>query len=144
MPDLKFCVCGKIIAKADKYCDKCKSKQSEKNSARNKRYDRYYRDARAKAFYNSTAWRKIISIIRIRNDGLCALCYHNGVASKGTIVHHIVPIKDDWSKRLDTANCILLCADCHSKVHSAYDREQEAREGMQHLLKSIISEKNFS
>lgn len=141
MPDLKFCVCGKIIKKADKYCNKCKSKQSEKNSARNKQYDRYYRDTRAKAFYNSSAWKRLVSIIRIRNNGLCALCYHEGIKSKGTMIHHIVPIKDDWSKRLDTANCIILCPECHGKVHSAYDRSKENRENMQRLLRDIISDK---
>lgn len=141
MPDLKFCTCGKIIKKADKYCEKCKSKQSEKISAKNKHYDKYYRDAKLKAFYNSTAWHRLTAIVRVRDDGLCALHYHNGVASKGTMVHHIIPIKDDWNKRLDTANCILLCSECHAKVHSDYDRCREARESMQRLLKNIVSDK---
>ena len=141
MPNLKFCVCGKIIKKADKYCEKCKSKQLEKKSARNKHYDKYYRDRQSKDFYNSTAWRRLVSVVRIRNGGLCALCYRNGVASKGTMVHHIVPIKDDWSKRLDTANCILLCADCHNRVHSDYDKSKEARESMQRLLYELATKK---
>lgn len=141
MRDLKFCICGKIIEKADKYCDKCKSKQAEKISARNKHYDRYYRDIKSKAFYNSTAWRRLISIVKLRNDGLCALCCHNGFATKGTIVHHIVPIKTNWSRRLDTANCILLCAECHNKVHSEYDKNKDEREKMQKLLEQIVTEK---
>lgn len=141
MRDLKFCVCGKIIAKADKYCNKCKSKQLEKISARNKHYDRYYRDTKSKAFYNSSAWKRLTSIVKIRNNGLCALCYHNGVATKGTIVHHIIPIKDNWNKRLDITNCILLCAECHNKVHCDYDRNKEARESMQGLLKQLTTKK---
>lgn len=139
MRDLKFCVCGKIIAKADKYCDNCKSKQLEKISARNKHYDRYYRDTKSKAFYNSTAWKRLTSIVKIRNNGLCALCYHNGVEAKGSVVHHIVPIRDDWSKRLDTANCIMLCQQCHTKVHNAYDKNKNSKEDMQKLLKNIVA-----
>jgi len=141
MRDLKFCVCGKIIEKADKYCEKCKSKQSEKISARNKHYDRHYRDARSKAFYNSSAWKRLVSIVRIRNDGLCALCYNEGIRSKGAMIHHIVPVKDDWGKRLDTSNCIILCRECHAKVHSAYDKNKKSKEDMQKLLKHIIADK---
>ncbi|MEI3162951.1 MAG: HNH endonuclease [Lachnospirales bacterium] len=143
MRDIKFCVCGKIIEKVDKYCDKCKSKQAEKISARNKCYDKYYRDTKSKAFYNSTAWRRLVSIVRLRNDGLCALCYHNGLVTKGTMVHHIVPLKSDWNKRLDTTNCILLCAECHSKVHSEYDKNKYEREKMQKLLKEIVAGGGF-
>lgn len=139
MRDLKFCVCGKIIEKADKYCEKCKSKQSEKISARNKHYDKYYRDARSKSFYNSPAWKRLTSIVKVRNNGLCAMCYHNEIMTKGTVVHHIVPIKDDWSSRLDPANCITLCQECHNKVHGEYDRNKNSKETMQKALRHLVN-----
>lgn len=142
MPDLKFCICGKIIKKADKYCDKCKSELSEKKSARNKHYDKYCRDYEIKAFYNSTAWRKVASLVKIRSSGLCSLCYHNGDNSKGSMIHHIIPIRDDWSKRLDTSNCIMLCDKCHNKVHSAYNKGKESKDTMQACLKNITKIKN--
>lgn len=140
MPDLKFCSCGKIIKKSDKYCEKCKSKLSEKKSARNKHYDKYYRDRKSKAFYNSAAWKRLTTIVKIRSGGLCAMCYRQGIRSDGALIHHIVPVKDDWSKRLDTANCIMLCPDCHAKVHSAYDKNIKSKEDMQKRLKAIASD----
>lgn len=141
MRDLKFCVCGKIVEKADKYCEKCKSKQLEKISARNKHYDRHYRDARSKAFYNSLAWKRLTSIVKVRTDGLCAMCYHDEIMTKGAIVHHIVPIRDDWSKRLDPANCVMLCQKCHNKVHGEYDRNKNSKETMQKALSHLVNGK---
>jgi 5-methylcytosine-specific restriction endonuclease McrA len=66
------------------------------------------------------------------------LCYHNNVITKGTIVHHIVPIREAWAKRLDPKNCILLCAGCHyAKVHPAYDLGGADKKAMQELLFSL-------
>ncbi|PAE58568.1 HNH endonuclease, partial [Bacillus licheniformis] len=33
------------------------------------------------------------------------------------MVHHIVEVKQDWSKRLDLSNLESLCNACHNKVH---------------------------
>lgn len=137
MPDLKFCICGKIIAKSDKYCDKCKSKISKKNSAKNKQYDKYNRDKRSRAFYNSALWHKLVVFVRIKYNNMCALCYHNNVAAKGEVVHHIKPIKEDWEHRLDSKNCILLCNKCHSEVHAAYDKNLKSKKDMENLLRSL-------
>ncbi len=137
MQDLKFCICGKIIKKADKYCDKCKSKLSKKISERNKYYDEHNRDIRSKTFYNSIVWKKLVSVAKQRDNGVCVLCLSNGVISKGTIVHHIVPIRDDWNKRLAITNCITLCYKCHGLVHYAYDKSKKSKEEMQEYLKSL-------
>jgi 5-methylcytosine-specific restriction endonuclease McrA len=32
-------------------------------------------------------------------------------------VHHIVPIEEDWNKRLNFDNLVLLCPDCHNAEH---------------------------
>ena len=42
----------------------------------------------------------------------CALC-----GQKGTQVHHIIPRSVDKSKIDDIDNLILLCMQCHIKVH---------------------------
>nr|DAM64569.1 MAG TPA: HNH endonuclease [Caudoviricetes sp.] len=142
MQDLKLCVCGKIIKKADKYCDKCKSKQKEKNSARNKAYDKHCRDEKTNAFYHSSAWKKLSSIIKIKSGNTCELCFNNNVIKEGKVVHHIVPIKEAWSKRLSLENCIMLCAECHGAVHSAYNRSTIAKEEMQRQLFKIVNGKD--
>lgn len=43
----------------------------------------------------------------------CALCGH-----KGTQIHHIVYRSEDRSKIDDIDNLILLCVQCHNKIHS--------------------------
>ena len=57
----------------------------------------------------------------------CALC-----GRKGTEVHHIVYRSEDRSKIHDKENMILLCTECHNKVHSNkkywQPRLQEIRE----------------
>ena len=113
--------------KADKYCDKCKSKLSKKISERNKYYDKHNRDIRSKTFYNSIVWKKLVSVAKQRDNGVCVLCLANGMITKGTIVHHIVPVKDDWNKRLVITNCITLCYKCHGLVHYAYDKSKKSK-----------------
>ncbi|AMV60125.1 Hypothetical protein ADU71_0448 [Pediococcus damnosus] len=45
---------------------------------------------------------------------MCEACLKRGVIRKVDIADHIVPIKEDWSKRLDYANLQALCIVCHN------------------------------
>ena len=78
-----------------------------------------------------------MSVAKQRDNGVCVLCLANGMITKGTIVHHIVPVKDDWNKRLVITNCITLCYKCHGLVHYAYDKSKKSKEEMQENLKSL-------
>lgn len=142
MRDLKFCKCGKIIEKADKYCDKCRieeeKKISEQKRHRNKMYDRYSRDKKSNAFYHSGAWVRLVNVIKIRESGLCLRCWSNNIMTAGRIVHHIIPVKDDWNKRLDPLNCVYLCDECHSLVHKEYAKSRQSKERMQRILAKMV------
>lgn len=142
MPDLKFCVCGKIIKKADKYCEKCRKERTKKNTELKKRYDKnydkYIRDEKKNTFYHSGAWAKLTNLIKTRDSGLCLLCWNNNMITRGRITHHIVPLDYNWSKRLDPLNCIYLCDKCHNKVHKEYDKDKQSRELMQQKLKKLV------
>ncbi len=140
MRDFKLCWCGIIIEKADKYCHKCKIEVEKKIIERNKRYDKFFRDSKSTAFYHSTAWGKIVKLVRTRDNELCQLCYADNRITKGRIIHHIVPIKDNWNKRLDPINCICLCDACHTAVHKKYDNSRQDKAHMQQHLKKIISD----
>lgn len=70
-----------------------------------------------KAFYNSPEWKKLRKIKFIDANGLCEQCLKEGKVILGKEVHHKIPIDVDWSKRLDYDNLILLCSDCHNKIH---------------------------
>lgn len=69
-------------------------------------------------FYNSAEWKKLRNQKFFDADGLCELCKEKGIIREGIDVHHLVEISKDWSKRLDYDNLVLLCKDCHNKIHN--------------------------
>ena len=79
-------------------------------------YDRYSRDERSTKFYKSKEWKKIRAYVFGLSHGLCDQCRIRGIITVGNVVHHIIEIKKDWSKRLDIDNLICLCNSCHNKI----------------------------
>lgn len=71
-----------------------------------------------KDFYNTPLWKSIREKKFGDADGLCEKCLKKGIVRVGREVHHIVPIEQDWSKRLDYDNLILLCPSCHQEAHN--------------------------
>ena len=69
------------------------------------------------AFYQSAEWRRLRTLKFSEKNGLCERCLKRGIISKGEEVHHIIPIDEDWDKRLDADNLILLCHRCHNEEH---------------------------
>lgn len=69
-------------------------------------------------FYNSKEWRALRTWKFAEANGLCEDCRENGKIVVGKEVHHLVEISKDWSKRLDPDNLVLLCSDCHNKIHN--------------------------
>ncbi len=88
------------------YCEEHKPKQQ-------KQYDE-----KTRKFYNSTTWRKLRQTVNMKYHGLCAECLEHDDVVKGDVVHHIIEIKQDWEKRFDIDNLILLCHACHAKKHT--------------------------
>lgn len=68
-------------------------------------------------FYNSIKWKSLRSLKFSNANGLCEKCYNKGLIVKGKEVHHIIPIDEDFNKRFDYDNLILLCNDCHNEEH---------------------------
>lgn len=67
-------------------------------------------------FRSTKQWTATSILIRKRDRYLCAACEHMQpprYTTQRLQVHHIVPIKDAWHKRLDPANLITLCPVCH-------------------------------
>lgn len=119
MTMLKLCRCNKAIPIQDKSCSQCSRSED------NKLYDKHRRDKQSTQFYNSKAWRVISEQAYGKQYGLCQVCLQNNKITTGTydskgnfkrnIVDHKVPIKQDWSKRLDFSNLWVLCIRCHNK-----------------------------
>lgn len=95
----------------DRYCEQHITVKAENN----RYYDKYHRSGRSKQFYHSAAWKRVRNLIRIRDNGLCVECLNDKRITVGTIVDHIIPIKQNWNKRLDEDNLQLLCQSCHNK-----------------------------
>lgn len=81
---------------------------SDKKGNYHERYD---------SFYQSEEWRRRRATKFSQANGLCERCLKRGVINKGEEVHHIIPIDEDWDKRLDADNLILLCHRCHNEEH---------------------------
>ena len=81
-----------------------------------------YNGDRCNVCYNTASrgydhrWRKLSEHYRVRNP-LCEDCDAKGVTTPSTEVHHIIPISQDSSKRLDINNLVALCTRCHEIRH---------------------------
>lgn len=70
----------------------------------------------------SKQWAELKSIILRRDNYCCQFCeykmskdfYRNGTL----IVHHIVPVHKQAALYLDKQNLIVVCKECHTKLHS--------------------------
>ena len=73
------------------------------------------RDSQADKFRKTKAWIDKSKEIRTRDRYLCKVCINNLYNTINTYnydkleVHHIVPIHEDYDKRLDNDNLITLC-----------------------------------
>lgn len=115
---LKTCSrCG--IVPVDHVCPYAKQKkyEQEKNSPQDK-------------FRKSWRWYNKSKEIKERDYYLCQVCVRNKYNTINTYnynkleVHHIVPLSEDYSKRLDNDNLITLCVYHHKMA----DRDEIPRE----------------
>lgn len=91
------------------YCEK-HQRNSHKyyNKSRDKKYD---------SFYKTSAWVRLRNVAFERDNGLCQQCLKKGILKRADVVHHIVEIREDWSKRLELNNLESLCHACHNQLH---------------------------
>ena len=102
-------------------------------------YKKHYkknRDENADRFRKGTRWTKKSIEIRERDKYLCQVCIRNlyNTINKYTYndleVHHIIPINEDYSKRLDNSNLITLC----QMHHKMADRNEIPRMVLQKIV----------
>lgn len=100
----------------------CEIHRKAARAESNRLYDRNSRDKELQKFYASTAWRNLRKQ-KLAATPYCEICFAAGRMTKATIVDHIVPIKDDYARRLDMTNMQSCCQSCHSRK----TRKEEAR-----------------
>ena len=116
----KICRCGKVIPYNLKVCDECKCRIELERKQNIKYYKKatYERDSKYNNFYKSKEWNSVRQLAIIRDHALCKDCLDKNTITSYNTVHHIIPIKEEWSKRLDIDNLICLCESCHQKRHN--------------------------
>lgn len=75
----------------------------------------------AEEFYKSRAWKQCREAYAKKQGGICELCWQEGRAEPGEIVHHLVVLSpsnvNDPEITLSEKNLQLLCREHHAAVH---------------------------
>lgn len=117
MPVYRRCgKCGKKILQSSKCeCTKASARDYKKKVRENKENIKYSK------FYDSPHWKRMSKYIRIKYNGLCLYCLVKfKITTIADVVHHIIELKEDFSKRLEDENLLPLCHSCHNKLHKNY------------------------
>lgn len=81
----------------------------------------------SKRFYASKAWNDLARLIREQKHFICDKCGKPGA----TQVHHIIELTPDNitnpSISLNPRNLMLLCSECHNKVHHRFEQSAGSR-----------------
>lgn len=124
----------KYCGKTHDYNESCPSKPSKKNHKSNTIADK---------FRSTKAWIHKRNEIRGRDKHLCQICIRKLYNTFGRQynftkiqIHHIIPLIEDYDKRLDNTNLITLCTYHHDMAEKGnipraelldIAREQESR-----------------
>lgn len=120
--------CGKRLTASAK-CDCVKKRHRE--------YDKYTRNNKVNDFYHSNEWLEKREDRKRYFNGIDIYSYYVlGVLEYGRPTHHIVELKEDWSKRLDDNNLILLTEKNHQDLHERMRNGE--REVVVMLLKELL------
>lgn len=130
MPIYKRCSrCGKRI-EAGTTCQCLKD--------RHKEYDKYSRDRRSKQYYNSREWEAVREHVLQLDEGIDVYVYMTqDIVIRADTVHHIVPLKENWSLRSNEDNLISLNHDTHSMIEQQYRKNKNE---MQEALKAMVQQ----
>lgn len=91
--------------------------------------------------FNDKRWPAIKAFVWQRDGGLCRICKREGIENgvdggyivSGFACHHVIPFESAKSKvemeRLffDVNNIILVCKDCHAKIHKDMKSHTKAK-----------------
>lgn len=103
---------------------------------RHKEYKKYRQDNKEQCFYASSEWLRKKEDVKAFYSGIDIYSFYIlHTIEEGQTVHHIVELKEDWSRRLDNENLIYLTEANHQLIHKLY---KEDKEGIQKLLCSLI------
>lgn len=126
-----------------KRCDCCGSRlpSGTKCGCSSKRYkeeDKHSKDDIFKQFYQTDEWRKVREEAVAEYDGLDVYSlYMQSEIEYGTTVHHIIPLRDDFSKKIKLSNLIYLTDSNHQTIHKAMKNSKQGYDNMVKLLTDL-------
>ncbi len=75
------------------------------------------RNSEADKFRNTQLWKRTAKAIMERDFNCCRVCLMNGIFKNRKLsVHHIIPLAEDFERRLDDGNLITLCGFHHEQA----------------------------
>ncbi|PEC57578.1 HNH endonuclease, partial [Bacillus wiedmannii] len=105
---MKYCDfngCYNKISKG-RYCE-----EHKRNKPRKKKDKKNIYHHENKPFYRTDAWKFVRSKVYEREKGCCQRC-GQFVFGRRAHVHHVIPIKEDPTLKLEENNLRLLCPVC--------------------------------
>ena len=86
----------------------------------------------ANAFYKTKTWQHTRDAYMKSMEGICELCWANGIIKAGEIVHHRIPLTPenitDPNIALGWNNLQLVCRECHAHIHDNKQRRYKLDE----------------
>lgn len=142
MARLKMCShfsCTKIIEDNERYCNTHKKRYAARQKVRYKDYQRRrledHNEAKTQAFYHSDEWIRAKEVAKLSTFHIDIFHYYLiGKIIEGETVHHIIELKEDWSRRSDVSNLLYLSNKNHAKIHSKYNSCIEDKKRIQKML----------
>ncbi len=140
---MKYCNrtgCNRLVPQGVKYCAAHTVSRTADNRQRHKEYDAHRRNQKAKEFYNSAEWKAARARALARDTGIDIYLYiMEGRVVPADTVHHIVELREDYSRRLDIDNLISIAEATHSRISRAY-KDSTRKAAMQQTLRECIQE----
>lgn len=109
--------CPNLVEYPRVYCEMHQEYEDNLKAARNRRYDKARATDKEYKFYKSSKWIRFRRYIMERDHHTCQICLENNKVVDATLVHHIVPVRENWELRLNENNVIAVCDECHNKIH---------------------------
>lgn len=129
--------CTTLVDYGVSYCDKHTIDKTE----RDREYDKTVRNKKSKEFYNSNEWKMARAKALARDDGIDIFLFITiGKVKAAAAVHHIMPLKEDYTRRADPDNLISLSADTHSYIETQYKKGEASKKQLQKVLYRCITD----
>jgi hypothetical protein len=141
MPIKKYCSytgCRVLLEEGIIYCDKHKKRAMQNKVYNDRRYSINRNDKKEQNFYRSHYWAMARDIAIAHYYGIDIYEYYTtGQIIEAETVHHIIPIKDDWSKRIDQHDLLPLTYANHRHIHRKY-KNGEKKKTQDELFEMMI------